>query len=97
MNNDPSNPFNWHMRTGGSIFAHDPAFRARKDGKSNSQVQSEVVDERRSKGENVGSMHGIGKTTMKNSEERAKSLLAFKHFGTYAKAHPSKKPNKHEK
>ena len=36
---------------------------------------------------------GIGKTT-KDKEEQ---MLAYKQFGVYSKATPSKKPNKHEK
>jgi hypothetical protein len=87
---DPRSPFNWKAQSSPSIFARDAAFTPRKSGKSISQAQSQAVDERRSRGENVGTLHGIGKSTMKNAEERAKSLVAFKHYSTYSKARPSK-------
>ena len=97
MTNDLRSPFNWRLNNEPSIFAKDPAFRPRKDGKTSSQIQSEVVDERRSTGENVGSLHGMGNSTTKTPDERINTLVAYKQFGTYSKAHPSKKPNKHEK
>jgi hypothetical protein len=87
---DLRSPFNWKSQSSPSIFAQDAAFTPRKSGKSISQTQSEVVDDRRSRGENVGSFYGIGKTIGKTAEERAKSLIAFKHYSTYAKARPSK-------
>ena len=94
MNNDINNPFNWRMRTRPSIFANDPAFRAKADGKTDNQRATETVQRRRDQGVDPVKLYGIGKPT-KEKEER---LLAYKQFGTYSKAVPSKRqPNKHEK
>lgn len=92
MNQDPNNPFNWRLRTTPSIFATDPLFRARKDGKTVGEVQTEVLDRKRLNGEAVGYMHGIGKATL----EKERRLLEYKQFGVYSKAQPGKRENKHE-
>jgi hypothetical protein len=95
MNIDPKNPFNWRMRTEPSIFAKDPAFRPKgPEGKTGGQIMSEHVEKMRSKGESPGTIHALGGRS--TNKEREKELLAYKQFGTYAKAKPSKKPNKHE-
>lgn len=89
---DPNSPFNWRERTEPSIFAKDLAFTPRKDGKSNSEVQSEVIAKKVAAGETPGTMYGISK-----KKEVAEKLLAYKHFGTYSRATPSiRHPNKHE-
>lgn len=96
MTKDINSPFNWRLRTGPSIFAKDVNFRPRKDGKSIGEVQTEIVESKRARGEMPGVVHGLGtKETIKAREER---MLAYKQFGVYSKAVPSiKHPNKHEK
>lgn len=94
MTSDINSPFNWRMRTEPSIFAQDIQFRARKDGKSNGEVQSEAVARSRANGKNPGTIHNLGS----QSAEKDARLLAYKQFGMDVKNGPSvKKPNKHEK
>ena len=94
MTDDPRSPFNWRMRTERSIFASDPQFCAKgSEGRSSSQIMTDYVEKKRSEGIEPGAIVGLGKLT-KEKEER---LLAYKQFGVYSKASPSKKPNKHEK
>lgn len=97
MNKDPNSPFNWRLRTGPSIFAKDPLFRAKgPDGRSGSEIMSDYVERKRAQGEEVGTIHGLGGRA--TSKERERELLAYKQFGVYSKATPSsKRPNKHEK
>lgn len=91
MNKDTNNPFNWRMRTEPSIFAKDIYFRARADGKTDSQRSSEVAERKKVDGVSPPVVRGISK------KDRTEKALAYKHFGTYAKATPSiKHPNKHE-
>lgn len=93
MCKDPNSPFNWHMRTGPSIFAQDLQFRARKDGKSNGMVQSESVQRRREAGEDPGTIKNLGAPSFAKDAR----LLAFKQFGTNVNSGVSiKKKNKHE-
>lgn len=93
MSKDPNSPFNWRMRTEPTIFAKDPQFRARKDGKSNGEVQSEVIERKRAEGEMPGHIYGVGAASKQDAR-----LLAYKQFGTDVKNGKStKKPNKHEK
>ncbi len=93
MTQDPNSPFNWHMHTEPSIFLKDPLFRAKgEQGRSSSQIMTEFVEKKRAQGIEPGSITGLGKLT-KEKEER---LLSYKQFGVYSKAHPAKKPNKHE-
>lgn len=94
MSKDPNSPFNWRMRTGPSIFAKDPYFRAKVDGLTDSQRVSQIVETRRLNGKIPVVVYGLGnKDTVKDKENK---LLAYKQFGTYSRAQPSKKPNKHE-
>ena len=94
MNKDPNSPFNWRLRTGPSIFCEDPLFRARKDGKSNAEVQSAAVARHRAEGKNPGTIHNLGS----RSPEKDARLLAYKQFGGDVKNGKStRKPNKHEK
>lgn len=94
ITSDINSPFNWHLRKEPSIFAKDPAFTPRKDGKSNSEVQTEVVERRKARGENPGTIHNLGK----QSADKEQQILAYRQFGTYTRAKPSVKvPNKHEK
>ena len=89
MNKDPRSPFNWRMRTERSIFASDPQFCARKDGKSISEVQTELIERKRAEGEMPGHIYGVGAKSMAKDER----LLSYKQFG----GEKGKKPNKHEK
>lgn len=94
MNNDPNSPFNWYLRNGPSIFAQDPYFRPKADGKTDSQRATDTVEKRRVNGIDPGTISNLGKHT----KEKEAQLLAYKQFGTYSKAVPStKRPNKHEK
>ena len=91
---DPNNPFNWRLRTEPSIFAKDLYFRTKSDGKSDSQRSSEVAATRRKNGNDPVDLYALGQS----QRSRQEKLLAYKHFGAYAKATPSiKHPNKHEK
>jgi hypothetical protein len=93
MNNDPRNPFNWRMRTGPSIFAQDPSFTPRKDGKSNGEVQSAVIARKVAEGKSPGTIHNLGR----QDKGKEAQVLAYRQFGVYSKATPSiKVPNKHE-
>lgn len=86
MTSDINSPFNWHLRKEPSIFANDVHFKARKDGKSNSEVQSEAMERKRVAGEAPGTIPNLGSRT-----------LSYKQFGTNVKNGVStKKPNKHE-
>lgn len=90
----PNSPFLWYTRAETSIFYDDPVFRARKDGKSNAEVQSAAVARYRAEGKNPGTIHNLGS----RSPEKDARLLAYKQFGTNVKnGASSKKPNKHEK
>jgi hypothetical protein len=94
MTLDPKSPFNWYLRTEPSIFAQDAYFRPKgAQGRTGSQIMTEYVEKKRSEGIEPGSIIGLGKL----SKEKEERLLAYKHFGTYSKAKPTKKPNKHEK
>lgn len=96
MTKDINSPFNWRLRTGPSIFAKDVNFRPRKDGKSIGEVQTEIVDSKRARGELPGNLYGLGSPA--NAKAREERMLAYKQFGVYSKAVPSiKHPNKHEK
>lgn len=89
-----TSPFLWRKDKRPSIFATDPMFTPRSNGKSNSQMQTEAVERKREKGELPGHIDGLGKPSKKREEQ----LLAYKQFGIYSKARPSSKnPNKHEK
>jgi len=92
MNNDINNPFNWRMRKEPSIFVKDIYFRARSDGKTDSQRSSEVTEAKKINGKSPPVVPGLGES----SRVRTEKLLAYKQFGVYSQAKPSKKPNKHE-
>ncbi|MFM7011481.1 MAG: hypothetical protein ACKO0Z_19490 [Betaproteobacteria bacterium] len=92
MSKDPESPFNWHLRKRPSVFAQDAHFRAKADGKTDSQRVSDVVQAKQVDGKSPPVVYGL------NKKEREKAVLAFRHFGEYTRAVPStKKPNKHEK
>lgn len=95
MSKDPNSPFNWRMRKEPSMFATDPYFKMKADGKTDSQRAMDTVESRRKQGDDPGTLYGIGKPT----KEKEEKLLAYKQFGTYSKAKPSsvRVPNKHEK
>lgn len=54
------NPFEWYKRTGPSIFAQDPAFTYKSNGKTTSQMATEKVNEQRAKGKMPGTIQGLG-------------------------------------
>lgn len=87
----PNSPFLWWARTESSIFASDPQFRARQDGKSISEVQTALIERKRAEGEMPGYIYGVGAKT----PAKDKRLLDYKQFGGAGKPH--RKPNKHEK
>lgn len=87
------NPFLWAKYPRPSIFMQDPYFRAKADGKTDSQRATDTVEARRTQGVDPGKLYGLGAMT----EEKEKRMLAFKQFGTYSRAQPGKLPNKHEK
>ena len=60
-----TNPFEWYKRTEPSIFAADPAFRYKSNGKTTSQMATEKVDEQRKQGKSPGTVHGLGANTDK--------------------------------
>lgn len=60
-----NNPFEWYKRTGPSIFAQDPAFVAKSNGKTTSQMATEKVDEQRKNGKSPGTIQGLGAATDK--------------------------------
>ncbi|MGL4260900.1 MAG: hypothetical protein ACRCTX_04710 [Afipia sp.] len=87
MGKDINNPFNWRMRTAPSIFAEDPYFRPKgSEGKTGSQIMTEVLDKRRADGNGVdpGTIANMGRA-------KEKRLRANKPFGTYSRAVPSTK------
>lgn len=93
MTKDLRSPFNWRLRTEPSIFAQDLQFRARKDGKSNGEVQSESVQRRREAGDDPGTIKNLGAP----SAAKDARLLAYRQFGTNVNTGVStKKKNKHE-
>jgi hypothetical protein len=90
----PDSPFHWAHNRRPSVFAQDITFRSKgAPDKSIGQVVTENIDARRSKGEVVGHLYGIGQ----NTKEKEAKLVAYKQFGIYSKAKPSiRNPNKHE-
>jgi len=60
-----NNPFEWYKRTEPSIFAQDPAFRYKSNGKTTSQMATEKVDEQRAQGKMPGTIQGLGANTDK--------------------------------
>lgn len=94
MTKDPRSPFNWRMHTEPSIFATDPAFKARKDGKTDSERASEITEARRSSSKDPVDLYALG-AAARNRRDR--SLLAYKQFGATGKSGAPKKLNKHEK
>lgn len=89
--NKPNSPFNWRENKEPTIFAKDPQFRPRRDGKSSGEVQSEAISRRVANGESPGSLYGISK-----KKEVLDRMMSYKQFGVYSRAVASKKPNKHE-
>lgn len=55
-----NNPFEWYKRTEPSIFAKDPAFTYKSNGKTTSQMATEKVDEQRQQGKSPGTIQGLG-------------------------------------
>ena len=69
-----TNPFLWRKDKRPSIFATDPMFTPRANGKTNAEMQTEAVERRREKGELPGHIDGLGKPSKKREEQ----LLAYK-------------------
>jgi hypothetical protein len=89
----PDSPFLWAEHPRPSIFASDHTFRPKSsDGKTIGQLVTSRLDERRAKGELVGTVPGM-------SKKREEEVLAYRLFGVYSRAKSSTKPqqNKHEK
>lgn len=55
-----TNPFKWRERTEPSVFATDPAFTPKSNGKTGSQIATEFVDEQRKQGKMPGTIQGLG-------------------------------------
>lgn len=72
-----NNPFLWYKDKRPSIFATDPLFTPRSNGKTNSEMQTESVERRREKGELPGHIDGLGKPSKKREEQ----LVAYKTYG----------------
>lgn len=64
-------------------------------GKSGSQLATDVVEEKRKEGKMHGTIHNLGS----RSKEKELALIAYKQFGIYTRAKPNVKPslNKYEK
>lgn len=60
-----NNPFEWYKSTSPSIFATDPAFTGKSNGKTASQMATEKVDEQRRQGKMPGTIQGLGANTDK--------------------------------
>lgn len=91
---EPLSPFNWRENKEPTIFYKDPHFRAKgPTGRSGSQIMADWVEQRRADGFEPSVVNNLGSDT-KEKEER---MLAYRQFGTYSRAQPGKKPNKHEK
>ena len=60
-----NNPFEWYKRTEPSIFAQDPAFTYKSNGKTTSQMATEKVNEQRAQGKMPGTIQGLGANTDK--------------------------------
>jgi len=70
-------PFLWYVDIEPSMFASDPAFKARKNtALSKSSAQTLIIDEKRKKGLSPGTIRGLSK----RSEE---ALVANKRFSSY--------------
>lgn len=91
MTKDPNSPFNWRMRTEPSIFAQDPYFKPKSDGKTDSQRASDIVEAKKVNGKAPPVVHGLSR------KQQTDKLLEYKQFGTYSRAQPGKQANKHEK
>jgi hypothetical protein len=89
----PDSPFHWRERTEPSIFAKDLYFMAKgAQGLSGSHIAAIVTEDQRKQGK-PDTLYNVGKKHTKRSEK----IVAYKHFGVYSAAAPSKKkPNKHE-
>ena len=90
---DLRSPFYWYLQKGPSMFAKDPHFKPRgEQGRSAGQIMTDVVEEKRKTNKNHGTIKNFGNP----AKEKEAQLLAYRQFGVYAKATPSKQPNKHE-
>jgi hypothetical protein len=72
-----NNPFMWQSNPRDSIFAADPTFAAYRNGKSRSQVMSEVTDRiTRETGKNPGTLHltpaSVGRIGFTNSTRKGR-------------------------
>jgi hypothetical protein len=71
-------PFRWAERKRSSIFADDVNFRT-KDGKTASQIATDVVARKRQENANHGTIYGLAK-------EREDAVIRSKLFHVYSKA-----------
>lgn len=69
-----TNAFDWRNR-GPSIFASDPAFTTKSNGKTTSQMASEKVEQARSEGKMPGTIHGLGNDPDKYHKARENAIV----------------------
>ena len=75
----PDSPFHWREDPRPSIFYKDPVYRGTHDGKTFSQVSSELVEQSRRVGKMSGFIKGIGKS-------KEEEVLRMRRFTTYTLA-----------
>lgn len=70
------NPFLRVQQGGPSVFSSDPAFRAKSNGKTTSQIATEFVDVQRKQGKNPGTIAGLSIKEDKYAKYREQQLSA---------------------
>lgn len=75
----PDSPFHWRENPRHSIFYKDPVYRGTQDGKTLSQVSSELVEQSRRDGKMAGFIKGI-------SAKREEEILRMRNFKTFTLA-----------
>lgn len=69
-----TNAFDWKNK-GPSIFADDPAFKLKSNGKTTSQMASEKVEQARAEGKMPGTIHGLGNDPDKYHKARENAII----------------------
>lgn len=72
-------PFHWAEHPRPSIFADDPAFKAKQSAKTGSQLASEVVARKRKTNIHHGTIYGLAK-------EREEAIIRSRLMHIYSKA-----------
>lgn len=75
----PNSPFHWRDDPRPSIFYKDVSYRGTKDGRTLSQLSSELVEQSRMDGKMVGFIKGI-------SAKREEEILRMRNFKTFTLA-----------